>query len=508
MIAQKINIKNSLSYKALFLVPATMIVAATACFLPAVFLIILFGALFHYFWNNKDKIILFLLIYTPFEEFILKSLTYDLYLVARYAWEGALLSMMALILIQNLALRRTWKKSPIDLFALLFLLTWLASTFVNDISPTFSAMHLKNIIRYVPVFYLIYNLELGSTYIKTILRIIIAVAIIQSIICIGQAIEGDVLIKAFESKDLVIDGKALREYNYDKGYYQYQFTGSMGANINLGNYLSFALCFLAAGAIIEKRSSKYFIPIALTLTALILSSSRVSLIAAFIGIGVILFKVKSRVRFIYFIAPVLAALVLFSWINFDNDNVYSPFNIYKRFAYLFTSDYFDTTTTFNRGYVLLYEVPRVLATSPALGLGPGTFQLLAEDIFDEQTYGKAASLGLDPSGLKYVRDVGYAAILTQVGLVGLLIFGLIFYKVFKAASEVYDEVQEKTIRIFMLGAIGFLVALAVENVAVFSFIYRNQSLLIWTVCGVVALYASARKTQNKAADISDSWSRA
>ena len=259
------------------LVPALAILSGTAAVIaPELFGALFALALFIYFRKHKERFVIFLLIYTPFEELILKMLPDASYAYVRFMWEGMLFVMMALMIIENLFLSRKWKRSPIDMLILMFLAVWFISNIENS-SPVISSLPiLKNIIRYIPLFYIIYNLKPDRKFLTRIIKIVILMAVVQSVICIGQAIEGDSLVEIFRPKDLVVGGELIRGPDIQLGSYHTRFTGSFARSNDLGNYLTFAICFTLGMYLKMGRKPRYVVAIMLMLIALFLSSSRIS----------------------------------------------------------------------------------------------------------------------------------------------------------------------------------------------------------------------------------------
>jgi hypothetical protein len=490
MLAMQIaNIRRFQFSKAFLIAPLALFIGLTANFFPQLAVIVLGAVLFGYFWNHKDKLIIFLIIYTPFEELFAKVLPDSFYLPTRYMWEAMLFGFMFLMLLEKGVFTRSWKKSPIDILGLSFLAIWIVSGLINSRPLIFLPMHIKNIIRYVPIFYIIFNLKPNINFLKTILNLILAMAIVQSIICVGEAIIGDPLINIFKPQDVMIGGQAFNEINLDLGRYQLRFTGSFLGNETLGNFLAYSLCFAVAAYFIGKNKSVYLLGSLIILSALLLSSSRISLISAYFGIGCILFMIKHKMRWWYAVAPPILIMLVLATMKISSEGMYAQFEIFKRFANLFSSDYYDDVVTFNRGYVIFYVMPAVFKANALLGIGPGNLILLSQTMFENETFGIATKLGLDMFAVRYVRDIGYATIFVQTGLAGLAIFGLMFKRFYGITRQGLLAYKDSTIRIFMLGSAGFLTTVIVQNWAVMTFIYRYQSLLFWTICGLLALFA-------------------
>jgi len=331
--------KKSLDRRAL-IPPAILLVGIVSCYAPELLAIPLGLALFAYFWNRKSQLVLFLIIYTPFEELVLKILPDSLYSPVRYMWEGMLFAIIGLMLFEKLVLSRDWKKSMIDNFILLFLAAWLMSGLINNIQFTSSLAHLKNLVRYIPIFYIIYNLKPNTEFLKKILNTVMIIGVVQAIICIGQAIEGDLLVKIFRPSDVTFGDQLIRGASVQEGSYYTKFTGSFVRSNELGYYLAFTACFMVAAYLKMGKSRIYLFGLATIIAALLLSSSRISWISAFLGIGMILFKARHSMRIVYFVVPVILIIVsLAGSIVLDSDSLLDDFNILGRFYYMFTPEY-------------------------------------------------------------------------------------------------------------------------------------------------------------------------
>ncbi|MEE9552857.1 MAG: O-antigen ligase family protein [candidate division Zixibacteria bacterium] len=492
LVEQKLPLDNRILLPVL-----TFLIGTIAVLTPKLFGALLSLALFIYLWKHKEQFVIFLLIYTPFEELILKMLPDASYAYVRFMWEGMLFVMMALMISENLFLSRRWKRSPIDIPALLFLGIWLVSTIDNSIPVISSLSVLKNIIRYVPIFYMIYNLKPDKIFLARIVRIIILVATIQSVICIGQAIEGDSLVEIFRPKDVIIDGKVIRGPDIQLGSYHTRFTGSFARSNDLGNYLTFAICFTLAAYLKIGRKPRYVIAIMLMLIALFLSSSRISWISAFFAIGLILMYARHRLRFAYFAGPVIILIIFVMGIaTLDLKDTNEDFSVIDRFAYMFTGDYIDIISNTGRLYAIQRVMPAVFRAEPLIGLGPGSFLKISEQMSDDVVYADAQRLGLDLEPLRYVHDVGFVALFVQAGLLGLLAVLWIFVRIYNRASKAMVSEKDKLTAAFLLGLLGFIVAVGIQNTASFNLLYRNQSLIIWVVLGLGTLLAGRERARS------------
>jgi hypothetical protein len=484
------NIRPFPLNKAYFLAPLVVLAGIAANFMPELSIIILAALLFVYFYNHRKQLVIFLLIYTPFEELILKILPDSLYAPARYSWEATLFGLMVLMLFEKGILSKTWKKSPIDIVMLVFIGGWFISGFVNGVLLWGSLTNIKNIIRYIPLFYIIYNLDLGEKFLAKFQYIIIAIALFQSAILFFQVVDAD-FASMLSPREVAVGGELIRGEDAQFGtYYNTRFAGTLARNVHLGNYLAFALCFLTAMYIKLKQNGWLIATFIIIFSALVICSSRTSLISAIVGIGVVLVIAKHRVRRAYFIS-IGAALLFFVAFRgaLMTGDTNADFNIISRLTYISSADYIDIISSVGRLYAIVYAIPAVFMSNPLLGIGPGSFIRISEQTSINDTFGKASDLGLEPAALRYVHDVGYAALFIQAGLIGLGALLWIFIKLFRMAKRSINMQTEPASGAFLIGATGFFATLAVQNFACFNLMYRNQSLLIWCIAGLVAMMA-------------------
>jgi hypothetical protein len=473
---------------------------AIANFYPVAALIPFGFVLLIYFWRNQDKFVLFLIAYSPFEEIILKSLPDQFYAPIRFLWEGLLFAMMFAMLFDKLALKRKWQRTPIDFPVCIFLAGWVVSGLINSVSLNTSLLNLKNLIRYIPLFYIIYGLKPKTEFLSRVVKLILAIAIIQSIICLWEAFDPGVA-GWFTPNDVVVGGELIRGEDSQLGTFYTRFSGTMVRNVHLGNYLAFALCFMVAMYSRIHLKGWFILSMILILTALVISSSRTSWFSAYAGIGMILTMQRHRWRYHFWLTPIvgLAGVMLVGLVA-PNGDLASDFNIISRFFHIFSSDYLDTISNAGRLYAILYAMPAVLMTNPLLGLGPGAFIQISKQFSAADSYGQATELGLDARALNYVHDVGYASLFAQAGLIGLGAYIWIFVRLYKIAKKTIVDIDNQEIRDFMLGAVGFMIALMVQNLASFNLMYRNQSVIIWTIAGLIALF-TIRKNKIAGNDI-------
>jgi hypothetical protein len=486
---QTINTPILLSKQTYLFAIAIIICGLLANFFPAAVIIPFAIAAAIYFWKHQDHFVLFLIAYTPLEEIVLKILPNQFYTPVRFLWEGLLFGLMFILLFNKLAIKRNWIQTPIDLPLIVFLSGWIISGFINNVALSASLVNIKNLIRYIPLFYIIYNLTPKKEFLSLFIKFLIIIAAVQSILCLLEAADPTVA-GLFVPREVIVGNDLIRGEDTQLGTFYTRFSGTLVRNVNLGNYLAFALCFIMAFYPGSQSKSWLKSSAILIALALFISSSRMSWLSAYAGIGTILLVIHHRWRYYFWLVPVATLLGIFVIGQFvPKGDLASDFNIISRFFYIFSSDYIDTISNAGRLYAIFYAMPAVLMTNPLFGLGPGAFIQISKQISSDDAFGRGAELGLDARALNFVHDVGYASLFAQVGLIGLGAFIWVFIRLYKIARNSLKNHNDPYIRDFMVGAIGFFVALMVQNLGSFNLMYRNQSLIIWVVAGLVALFA-------------------
>jgi len=480
-----LSAKYQLADNPAIIAAAAIIMGLGLNFAPSMLAAVLGILIALYFWKNQELFVLFLLLYLPFEELFLKLLPDSLYAPARYYWEACLFIYMIAAIVRNAGRSSILKLNIIDKLLLGFLVVWIVSTILNAVSPIDSVQVLRNYIRYIPIFYIVYASRKRDMLIAKATKILIIMCTLQAIICIGQAIDNEYLTEIFRPREVVVGGKLIRGEDIQAGSYHTRFTGSFSRKNDLGNYLSFGLCLIVALYTQGHRFTGRLVSLIAIVAALILTSSRISWLAAYAGIGAILICVRHKYRLAYFSVPALLLVILIVAAPAINPGgIGEDFGIANRLFVVFSSDYYETMRDAGRLYALFYVAPAVLRTNTFLGLGPGTFMPISVEMQSERALAKAPQLGLDELPATFVHDMGYVAILTQVGLLGLIILIAVFLKIGLIASGSMKLKKSSFHRAILLAAVGILVALAVQNLACSNLMYRNQALIIWLFCGM------------------------
>src|SRR3989339_1220735 len=129
----------------------------------------------------------FVAIYLPFESVLLKFIPEDIYVFARYFSEGLIYLLCAVVLWHILSGKIKLRHTPIDFPFILFVIILLSSALINVVEPTVAVLGIRQIIRFILVFYLVSYLRPSKTYIKRLTAAMFAVVLGESLIGITQS---------------------------------------------------------------------------------------------------------------------------------------------------------------------------------------------------------------------------------------------------------------------------------------------------------------------------------
>jgi len=190
----------------------------------------------------------FVAIYLPFESVLLKFIPEDIYVFARYFSEGLIYLLCAVVLWHILSGKIKLRHTPIDFPFILFVIILLSSALINVVEPTVAVLGIRQIIRFILVFYLVSYLRPSKTYIKRLTAAMFAVVLGESLIGITQSFVGE----SMDAFLLPSDMRSLGDITLTSGVSQFWDPGSrvfatLGRYDRLGNFLYLFLLMAQLG---------------------------------------------------------------------------------------------------------------------------------------------------------------------------------------------------------------------------------------------------------------------
>ena len=456
--------------------------------------------------RNIHIVVLLLAVYTPFEEFILKWMPGSLAAALRFAPEALILLLLAAIVLRNIGHGTWWKRTPIDLPAALFLAFTALSALAYDVPAAVWILGIREFARYILLYYLVVNAGLTYRTMKVMTGALLAAAVLQAGIGLLQVILGNRFSLLLAPQDVVVGGVLVRE-----GFTQIlsvgtRIFGTLGRYSRFGLYLSIFV-LLGSGLYVGLRrkltgaqTAGFAILAAVVVPAMVFSFSRTSWLAMYVGGIVLLLLVRwKKMLLLALLVPAVVTLLLLSSVVIEDWQVgqAEEASFAERFASTFSPEYIDVLLSRGRLFILFRVSPIVLREFTWLGMGPGTIGSVAtgggtnspgllpeyshEDWLDVSQVGR-------PASLRFLHDVGWAAILAQVGVLGLVAYVWIICELVRTALRLFVGSTDPFLRGLSAGYVALVVAVTLSNFAVFSLSLRAVSMYLWLLGGMLTAH--------------------
>ncbi len=481
-----------------FALLAGVILSCSIAFLSPLFVAVLAAAVFLLTLAVKktEYGILLLAAYMPFEPFILKFVPEEIYSLARYGPEIFLL-LLVLILIFKTLIKNNWQllKTPIDTPLVIFLIITALSMLINLESPYIWLLGLRQILRYVILFYLIICLKPDKKFAKKLLTVLFIIVAIQSVIGVSQAIIGS------SADEFLLPDRPgqVGEFNLP-GVEQFWQSGqrifaTLGRYDRLGTFLCFFM-LLAFGFLYYKREKKNiwpFLLILLALPTLILTYSRMSWLGFVLGIIIIGIFIKKDKKVIIAVATLLIFLAIYLsvYITANNLNLkrledQPQMALAERILELVSPNSWRWTYhDYGRQYFIVHTITDVVKNYPVLGVGLGRYGSgVAAAMNNKEVYDE---LGL-PFGIQGVDgqiDNNWFSLWGEVGTLGVLAWLAVLISLYIYCFKVYKNTQDSFVKSLALGYLGVMPVVVFQAFLGPYFEVRTISLYLWLFGGLI-----------------------
>jgi len=455
-------------------------------------------------------LILLLTIFVPFEVIVLKYLPVSdtAYSYLRFAVEIFIYLLAGLLLLRFLFLKKLPKGTSIDKPLLIFIGYALLITVINHAPMLQAFMGLRVLLRYVPLFYVLAFINIDTASARRILQAMIGVAAIQCIIAIDQHYFGISSIWYPRASDLEIAGKQvsfrLLTTGAAGGREMGAGIGTFGDSVFLALFL--VILFVVTVASLQKtiripRSHKWMYATVLVLItlALFFTYSRGSVLVAFAAIPIILLLAGGRKKMIVYlsVALLLASPMILLGV-FDKGASSEPY-INPKIKYtdplsnittVFSSSYVDNTMQYSRGAVLTEVGGHLLSSFKLLGYSP------AQDFALEKAATNLFGSNMPINNLPIINDVYWVAFIVYYGIIGIIIYFFILFRIFQASVFVAKFSTDPYFRIFAIAMAALVVIAIPYSLILRTFVFRAFGFYFWLIAGLVfSEWRSLRKAQ-------------
>ncbi len=444
----------------------------------------------------------FVAVYLPFEPFLLKWVPDDIYLFARYFSEVLIYLLVAVVIWQFITRQIKHRQSPIDLPLVLFLVILITSAVVNLVEPTTAVLGMRQILRFLLVFFIALYLAPSTLFVRRLTIIMFTLVLFQCALGIFQAGVGgalDSFLLPSETRTYAdIQLKGAVEQFWDPGS---RVFATLGRYDRLGTFVAFFL-LLAAGLIYERKLSEgkrrelwwLFI---LGLPTLVLTYSRSSWFGFLLGFLFIALLIKRDKRVMIGVAAfaIVAAsylaysgLVVRYILETPQQTVVERF--FESFSYeRWRGEYYGL----GRLYWMVQTPAVVIPASPFFGHGPGQYGAGAAAALGNATVYEELGLPFGVYGTDGYIDNNWFSLWGETGTLGLLFYLLIFAGLFRYSFKVYQNSQDPFVRGLALGYCAAMLAVSLNAFLATFLEVRSLAYYLWLYGGLIVVLGQREK---------------
>lgn len=440
--------------------------------------------------------IYFLTGYVGFEEFILKFLPVSdtVYSYLRFFGEILIYVAFGKLVIHKLNRGIPFVKTAIDLPVIGFYSVVLLSMLINRSPLIGSVYNIRPFARYIVLFYLVVNANLSERRITTLLRIILGVGIFQIAAGIIQWLGGPDAFDFFLPREatLTIGGFEKKYRLLELGREIGSVYGTLGDTVIYGVFMILVLVVYLSR--IRRLEYLNLLGIVVLFFFIARSYSRAATFSALLAGGAwYYFHYGWKKTLQLACVTVLAFSLLLAVANPFNLEYINPrkarVGLVGNVTGVFSGSYVRIAQKQRLG-ALIGNVPTVLINKPILGYGAD------QNTTIERLNMSKRSFLLKILSKEGFKDVYWVAILCFYGVLGLGFFALIFYRLFRAALNLYKRSVSTSLASSHLTQQIAIIMLCLVAVTVFLLFFnrtlefRGYGFYFWLCAGL--MFASDR----------------
>jgi hypothetical protein len=372
---------------------------------------------------------------------------------------------------------------------------------INSVDLTFGLLGLRQIIRFMLLFFAVVQLDFGPKFIKRLTAMLLAVMVFQAGLGVFQAVMGG----SVDEFLIPSERKFYESIQLTSGTDQFWSPGTrvfatMGRYDQLGTFLCFFM-LIAVGLYYVRRgtnepeSKKLWFMAACSGPALILTMSRASWFGFLLGlflIGALVMK-DWRVKFVYG-AAILAAILYLSWSGLvvryliDTPEQTTVERLFEAFSYeRWRGEYYGL----GRLYWMVQTPLKVVPYSPVLGVGPGQYGAGAAAALGNTRIYDKLGLPFGVYGSEGYIDNNWFAIWGETGTLGLFFYGWMVWALALIGWRTYRSAKSAFLRGLSLGYVGAVLAVTFQAFLATYLEVRTLALYLWLFGALI--YSWARR---------------
>ena len=444
-------------------------------------------------------ILLLLIIYMPFDSFILSHMQPSLFLYMKYLSTGTILLISMIMILRSYNRPDIFMKVPGLLFLLLYIISGFISAIINNVDPAVTFTALQQELRYIPLFIGLGVTYLDERYIKKAVKVILIVGFVNVLVGIVQLCGGKFITPLLLQKAVIVESELISLGTAQVIQKAGLIFGVFPSYNVFGAYLTIIFLLLAGfnrykifnSSVLRKAEILVFITLLFTL-------SRSSIMGATIGYLIILFASKSK-KSIPIVLLFVGTVIFIFLIGFEM-KIYAPnpqeLPFIPRILEAFSPEGWRSSAMYGRT-ALMDLTMKALTDSGSFffGLGPGNWGgLLAwkYSAFYNSILGSSQASVLDKTIL---ADVNWASILGQFGIIGTSFFVLFVLSVARYSLRIVriSKAADPVFRSLALAALGVIAAISLESFFGSWFVSRSIAFYLWILAGFMVSLGNCKK---------------
>ena len=440
--------------------------------------------------------IYFLTGYVAFEEFILKFLPVSdaVYSYLRFFGETLIYVAFGKLVIHKLYKGIPFVKTAIDLPIIGFYSVVLLSVLVNNSPLIGSLYNIRPFARYIVLFYLVANSNLSERRITVLLRMILGVGIFQIAAGVVQWMGGPAAFNFFLPRESTVSiGGFTKEYRLlELGREIGSVYGTLGDTVIYGVFMILVLVVYLSR--IRRLEYLNLLGAAVLFFFIARSYSRAATFSALLaGAAWYYFHYGWKKTLRLALTTTLIFGILLAIVNPFNLEYINPrkarVGLVGNVTGVFSGSYVRVAQKQRLG-ALIGNVPTVLVNKPILGYGAD------QNTTIDRLNASQRSFLLKILSKNGFKDVYWVAILCFYGILGLSFFALIFYRLFRAALNLYKRSVSTPLVASRLTQQISIIMLCLVAVTVFLLFFnrtlefRGYGFYFWLCAGL--MFASDR----------------
>jgi hypothetical protein len=452
-------------------------------------------------FTRPEAVIVFLALYTPFEPFLLKFVPDDAYVYARYFSEGLIYVLVAVVLSRAFIGRLKLHGTPLDLPFIAFVLVALTSLAINAVPPVIGALGLRQIIRYILLFFVVTQLQPSKSYIRNLTIAMFAVVVFQGLLGLAQGIIGAPLDEFLIPSEV----KFYESIQLTSGTEQFWSPGSrvfatMGRYDQLGTFLCFFFLIIVGLLyfVNDRRKQRVLgLMLMLAIPAFIMTLSRASwfgFIFGVIAVGIVLMRDRRLTLAVGAFAVALLVYAGFSSVVVRYLVDYPEQTALERVLEVFSYErYRGEFYGLGRVFWIVQTPLLVVRSAPLFGVGPGQYGGGAAAALGNTTVYERLGLPFGVYGSEGYIDNNWFSLWGETGTIGLLFYLAMFAMLAHVALKTWRESHDPLTRGLALGYLGCLVAVTFQSFLATYLEVRTLALYLWLYGAFVCVLARREK---------------